>query len=135
SRTAMPDADLTSEGKTAANENAAAKGKWADHIFLISSVSGGSLATADYVVRGLVDRPTGLLNIDDLELQTLMDQHLRVLTAEQQEHPDESPTLAADIEFAKQQLPQPQNCTAAYHWLLSSSFVDDMATDFMAPIL
>jgi hypothetical protein len=121
---------------------------WADQIVLISSVSGGSLATA-YYVNDLL-RPT--LHESPWPLRNSFQGVLAANVAQQAEdiktryyHPSwESEAQFRDgpqrTQFEKQLLPRAKAPTPAagegeWQWMVGSYFADDMCTDFMAPLL
>ncbi len=114
----------------------------ADHIAIVSSVSGGSLATAYYTARvGQRGKPPseGIPWERDLaELQSSMRGHLAVLIEQEVAKLRGSADQAQDDAIARKVMeesgPVPASPPEA-PWILQSRFVDDMCTDFMAPLL
>ncbi len=139
SRTPMNTTGLC--GPAVADGNAPAtldakKSTWAENILLISSVSGGSLATADYVVKGVHRKPREeLRNTDERELLTLVQSELAALVDPQKKGDADFSEVEASIASAQKTLAGIETPDAKCHWILDSALVDDMATDFMAPIL
>ncbi len=114
----------------------------ADHIALVSSVSGGSLATAYYahrVARRGAAPSEGIPWAQDLaRLRSSMRGHLAALIAKEAERL--APAFGDDPEkdVARAALDECRTSPAAppsAPWLLASEFADDMCTDFMAPLL
>jgi len=114
----------------------------ADHIALVSSVSGGSLATAYYAhrVATLGAAPGGKIPwAQDLpRLRSSLRGHLAALIAEEAERLAFAFGDAPEKDAARAALEECRVSPAAPSgapWLLASRFADDMCTDFMAPLL
>jgi hypothetical protein len=129
---------------------------WADRVVLVSSVSGGSLATADFVepseyVRrvkdGKLDGQPELLNSNVTELKRGMASWAAVdnpfrqayLAPAQHRSPQPECVYSADhlntvMNFSRQTALDRENGEPAA-WLLYSPLGDDMCGDFMAPIV
>lgn len=139
---------------TSAGNEAAASGKsqsspavstWADHIVLISSVSGGSLATARFAAKPQLAAE----RVSELQYSTKQELRLRTLARiKDWLQPGDADTGTADPDAAGsdevgrlQQVQQQLSETAwetggtAASLAFSSRMADDMAADFMAPIL
>ncbi len=110
--------------------------------FLISSVSGGSLASADYVCRTAdrLPRKERLLHSSRRELLDRMQTHLQVLTetlegraSEEGIPEDGTENELNNLRLAREMLSDFGK--AKYAWILESANVDEMCIDFMAPIL
>ncbi len=122
---------------------------WAKHVALISSVSGGSLATAQFAHRqgGEFPEPRpALLHTVKSELLTRMERvarasHLRY----QQLHKSEADRAAVDVrrrlqawdksEQICQRLVSGHPDARDPAWVVQSGLMDDLCTDFMAPVL
>jgi len=122
------------DGSTVARQSTS----WADRIFLISSVSGGSLATAEYVARGGGTAPVvpDLRQTSRAELTYRMRQHLEKLLRELRENQDSDESMKSyitKVELASRTAADIDNSDA--RWILECASVDDMSTDFMAPVL
>ncbi|HET6883183.1 MAG TPA: patatin-like phospholipase family protein, partial [Pirellulales bacterium] len=115
----------------------------ADRIVLFSSVSGGSLGTA-YYLRHAVDPNTGMrgappsretyrqTDVNDLKTRmahfaTIWTQ--RVATQAEKSAYEQIQKECDDLMEGKSDM------LATAPWLFNSAFVDDMCTDFMAPLL
>ncbi len=118
-------------------------GKWSDRVLLISSVSGGSLATADFAFGLAANRAprAPLKNSIPLELKhrlgheydAIRANYDNQLLAEQLPPRAAGPLAALRKPFAKLDCPVDPDPDLA--WVLHSAFADDMCTDFMAPLL
>ncbi len=132
--------------ETLANEPLDAAGRtWDKQVILISSVSGGSLASAYFAA---MERPTPALrdwrHSMTGEIKVWMtkkadefatrfeesaddNQTSKILKSYQREHIQKIAKFCRQIEAGVRD-PEPR-------WLLTSAFADDMCTDFMAPLL
>lgn len=109
---------------------------WADNIILISSVSGGSLATAHFVHRDCRKskmQPTTHCTIRD-ELVARVGDSIRALASQHS---------GAEFERAKKRAEKmlssiekgPSETSSTDAWVIYSGFVDAMCMNFMAPTL
>lgn len=139
---------------------AAPNRSWSDHVILITSVSGGSLATAHFVVRDgkRTALQTRLANSMVANLQHAMSDHLlaRALNLDREPEPDrallarclhsalvycrargwfDAPDVPA-VERWLQAHPASAGVEGAeLDWIVQNRFMDAMCTDFMAPIV
>ena len=122
---------------------------WAKHVVLISSVSGGSLATAQFVHRQGGEFPEqrkALLNSIKSELLTRMERvakasHVRY----QQLHDSPADRAAIDVQRRLLAWDKTENICQRLvsghpdamdpQWVIQSGLMDDLCTDFMAPVL
>jgi Patatin-like phospholipase len=116
-----------SAGSTA--EQSKIERTWADNIFLISSVSGGSVATSTFVTRKPEDRGkqiADLRNTSRDELVFLIAKHLERV---QKKASEKDRKKLEDVQ---------KQCNAwegsPIEWVFKDELVDEMCTDFMAPI-
>ena len=120
------------------------------NIALISAVSGGGLASAYYLNHALdghrtVVVPRGFLHdeVGDLTHQMAVEYYARyrekydreVAEASTESLQDRDLRLAAFERTAEETKNLPSQASPRAPWLFTSAFVDDMATDFMAPLL
>ncbi|MDB4614594.1 patatin-like phospholipase family protein [bacterium] len=129
------------------------QGTWGDHILMISSVSGGSLAVGRYLKH---NAPSITERISDLRYSTrkeLIDEAHEELrwwskpdntspssavkndTAVIQQETDRFEKLADKVSNWTVNAPDRKFEDAILHTAFASRFADDMAMDFMAPIL
>jgi len=122
---------------------------WARHVALISSVSGGSLATAQFVQRqgGELPEPRPeLLNSIKSELLMRMDRAAQASHVRYQElHPTAADSESRDVQRRLRAWEQTEEiCQRLVHgqpqpqdpaWVVQSGLMDDLCTDFMAPVL
>ncbi len=106
-------------------EHPAEKATWGDHVLMISSVSGGSLATAHHVHRG--GSPSGppaiLRSASEDSLRKAVDAAFTRWLAKEGNDP-EMAALVTRLQAGLNTFP-----------LTFSDYFDDMGTDFMAPVL
>jgi hypothetical protein len=121
----------------------ATNASWADQVIVISSVSGGSLATAYHVRDGQPRQQlplSGLRNSFGAGLQSQADEMARGKLREIYEESwlkdsryAQTSEFRAKADAAIKATPSRQ--FDGWPWIVQSSFVDDMFTDFMAPLL
>ncbi len=102
----------------------------ADRILLISSVSGGSLASSYFATQTDLRKRTGSGGPYSWQHSRAEDQHKRVR--------QEAPALvarAADASLSNAFQELADSPAPLPDWVLQSRFVDEMNTDFIAPIL
>ncbi len=108
---------------------------WGDQILLISSVSGGSLATAHFVARDCqpsANRPPRHLNLRELK------RNMQKWAAESHSLRNARPLILRWLEAQKLAADETQpNAAVDLHlsWLAESAAVDDMSTNFLAPLI
>lgn len=125
--------------EVSASDGSAAKSyKVDDHIALISSVSGGTLASACYVSPGYQkivaeqgEEREQPMHSDPIDILKLMNVEAKKL-AGNQKFQDAHPL--ADIEAIQKECESHLNNQELW-WFQKSIYVDDMGTDFMAPLL
>lgn len=124
-------------------EDPAATGKhrvWADNIVLISSVSGGSLATAHFVHRSC-EPSAGLRELNytiPAELTEGVCQEIERLIDRADADSTDSYWLKSreQARNLRKALADPQDDdTDEFEWIVANEFMDDMCVNFMAPIL
>jgi hypothetical protein len=112
-----------------------------DRIALISGVSGGSLATAYFRhAQSAASNPfrRSLQNTVESELIVRMNEQVDYFTQEyQRDHPTEDPSSQVweCIRHYCRSLSDRSPNKKLLAWPVSSAFVDEMCTDFMAPLL
>lgn len=126
-------------------KQSAQKSKWSDHILLMSSVSGGSLATGRFAADPAMARN----RLPDLQYSSKEELRLRTLAKVEgwlgpvNPAADAVSAAASDaneldrlrlVEAELKDLGSP-NGTSAAAMAFSSKIADDMAADFMAPML
>jgi len=126
-------------------EQSVRKSMWADHILVMSSVSGGSLATGRFAADpGIAqDRLSDLRNStkEELRLRTLAKVQGWLGPGKPDANAASSAASDADelnrLRLVESELKDlgSQNGTSAAAIAFSSKIADDMAADFMAPIL
>jgi hypothetical protein len=107
---------------------------WSDNILLISSVSGGSLASARYAASPR----TAKESITEWRYSTADEVRQRALEKIPEWMWDADPDSTKHLREVLNQLRSPsdqQDPQAAASAVFSSQFVDDMAADFVAPML
>ena len=112
------------------------------HILLISSVSGGSLASAYYqhaiATDGALRPRQNLRNVSVSSMKEAMLAQSTLLMGRANKLPDrmKGKRLVANFESTRKDLTNwPQTPLPDAPWLATSAFVDDMSTDFMASVL
>lgn len=118
---------------------------WADNIVAISSVSGGSLATAHFVERDAKASPLRPRTENAIleELIARFEKNLEQLAAQEPDATEDQATFAKARDRARKLLASVKQSAASAGdasdatdaWVVRSSFVDDMGTNFMAPIV
>lgn len=118
---------------------------WADNIVVVSSVSGGSLATAHFVERDAKPSPLRARPENAIleELLARFEKNVEQLAGHEPASPEDKATFDKARDRARKLLASVKQSAASSGdagdatnaWLLRSSFVDDMGTNFMAPIV
>jgi hypothetical protein len=113
---------------------------WADNIVMVSSVSGGSLATAHFV-----ERDTKASDLRERTENAILDELVSRFESNVKMLAEQEPTSAADkatFEKARDRALAVVESVKASRagngqedWLIRSSFIDDMGLNFMAPIV
>ena len=121
------------------------QGTWAEHILIISSVSGGSLAAARYVHDNGHPVKETVADLRYTTSQELINETAKELevwaskaTGQEQELRTDLPKLAMAVKavrFKDEQTGVVSKFQKYANMALTSRFSDDMAMDFMAPIL
>lgn len=130
-----------------------AKSTWGQHVVLISGVSGGSLGTARYVHALPFDAADARNKRDPLRHSVREELAVRMVSAasdframlegrteqEKEEYGEAARNAQAFCEWFLRHVRDPKGDEKPpphdYRWVVESAVMDDLCTDFMAPIL